>query len=89
MPDDFQARCDLLIAETRKHTALPSDACVILSLAAKILLLRGMVDEFNHLAPDLAQLLDGWHCDTAWTDWDTSVRQRLGSLQQKTDHITR
>ncbi len=34
------------------------------------------------LAPDLAQLLDGWHNDgTAWSSWDESVRKRLSEVQ--------
>ena len=26
---------------------------------------------------NVAQLLDGWHCDTAWTEYDTKVRQQV------------
>lgn len=26
------------------------------------------------------QLLDGWHCDTAWTEWDESVRKQISEL---------
>lgn len=34
------------------------------------------------LAPDIAQLLDGWHQDgTAWSTWDESVRKRLSKVQ--------
>lgn len=88
MTSDLQAKIDALVEDTRKQTALPSDACVIQSLATQVLLLRDVVHEFNRLAPDIAQLLDGWHCDTAWTPWDTSVRERLGALQKRTDPIT-
>jgi len=50
--------------------------------------LLALIREFNHLAPDLAQLLDGWHCDVAWSPWDQSVRDRLAALQRKTDSLT-
>jgi hypothetical protein len=61
---------------------------VIQALATQVFLLSDVIHEFNHLAPDIAQLMDGWHCDVAWTEWDTSVRQRLGALQKRTDPIT-
>lgn len=35
-----QTKIDALVDDTRKHTALPSDACVIQSLATQVLLLR-------------------------------------------------
>jgi hypothetical protein len=42
------------------------------------------------LAPDLAQLLDGWHNDgTAWSEWDESVRKRLSEVQAALECIRR
>lgn len=29
---------------------------------------------------DVCQLLDGWHADTAWTEWDEQVRKRASEL---------
>lgn len=44
---------------------------------------RGMeeaLDAWMKWYPDCAQLLDGWHADTAWTEWDENVRKRLIDL---------
>lgn len=30
---------------------------------------------------DVAQLFDGWHCDIAWSEWDSQVRQRMIGAQ--------
>lgn len=38
------------------------------------------VTEFIQDVCNCCQLLDGWHCDTAWSPWDTSVRKRMGEL---------
>ncbi len=32
---------------------------------------------FESTLINVAQLLDGWHCDTAWTEYDTSVRSQV------------
>lgn len=29
---------------------------------------------------DVCQLLDGWHADMAWTEWDEQVRKRVSEL---------
>jgi hypothetical protein len=39
--------------------------------------LRPIMDWF----PNCAQLLDRWHCDVAWSPWDTEVRKKLTDLQ--------
>jgi hypothetical protein len=45
---------------------------------------RLMVLEWLTLAPDLAQLLQGWHADgTAWSAWDQSVYEHLLEIQTK------
>jgi hypothetical protein len=36
-------------------------------------------DTINTLT-NVCQLLDGWHCDTAWTEWDTNVRNKVSNL---------
>jgi hypothetical protein len=39
------------------------------------------ISHFFAWYPRIAQLLDGWHQDgTAWTEWDTSVRNELRDL---------
>ena len=53
---DWQAQCDALIAETRKHCALPSDPCVILALAAQTLLARRALSRLT----DIRELLDAY-----------------------------
>ena len=45
--------------------------------------LRAALIEFNKLCPDLCQLLDGWHADIAWTEWDQKVRNDLTSVGAK------
>ena len=30
---------------------------------------------------NVAQLLDGWHCDTAWSEWDEALRADLTRAQ--------
>lgn len=43
-----------------------------------------LVFEVRNLLPDVGQLLDGWHADgTAWSQWDETVRQRVGALLQR------
>jgi hypothetical protein len=39
-PIEWQAEIDALIDDTRKHVAMPTDGCVITSLAAQVLLAR-------------------------------------------------
>ncbi|MDE2099648.1 MAG: hypothetical protein KGL39_20515 [Patescibacteria group bacterium] len=40
------------------------------------------------LAPDIAQLLDGWHADgTYWSEWDELVRNRLMDVQQQLELV--
>jgi hypothetical protein len=29
---------------------------------------------------DVCQLLDGWHADVGWTEWDEHVRKRAAEL---------
>lgn len=53
---DWQAQCDALIADTRKHVALPSDACVILSLASQVLLARRALRRLD----EICALLDDY-----------------------------
>ena len=31
----------------------------------------------------VAQLLDGWHADAAWSEWDADVRRRVSEIQQR------
>jgi hypothetical protein len=43
--------------------------------------LREALRHFLDLAPQLSQLLDGWHQDgTAWSEWDESVRSKLSEV---------
>lgn len=35
------------------------------------------------LLTNIAQLLDGWHTDVAWTDWDESIRKEVGETLKK------
>ena len=45
---------------------------------------RVQVSEWLSLAPDLAQLLQGWHSDgTAWSAWDQSVYEHLLEIQSR------
>ncbi len=38
--------------------------------------------DLESLLCDIAQIFDGWHADgTAWSEWDESVRKRLGEYQ--------
>lgn len=39
-----------------------------------------MNEKLIALLTDVAQLLDGWHTDVAWTDWDESVRKRVSEI---------
>lgn len=39
-----------------------------------------LADDASDLLTDIAQLLDGWHCDQSWTEWDESVRRRVSEL---------
>lgn len=32
---------------------------------------------------DALQLMNGWKTDAQWTDWDESVRQRMGRLLEQ------
>jgi hypothetical protein len=41
--------------------------------------------EMQELGVQLCQLLDGWKVDTAWTEWDESLRQRLSAWVAKGD----
>ena len=50
---DWQAECDALIADTRKHVVLPSDACVMLSLAAQVLLARRALRRLDEIRATL------------------------------------
>jgi hypothetical protein len=36
---------------------------------------------------DVAQVFDGWHIDTAWTEWDQSVRRRVSAWQRRLERI--
>jgi len=38
-----------------------------------------------NLYPDLHQLLTGWHCDVAWSEWDTHVFDQMILDQQKVE----
>lgn len=37
-------------------------------------------DDVINTLTDVCQLLDGWHCDTAWSEWDTQVRNKVSVL---------
>lgn len=45
----------------------------------------GLLDEYLHLHPDIAQLFDGWHADIAWTEWDQEVRMKQAAFGMKVD----
>ncbi len=32
------------------------------------------------LLTDIAQLLDGWHTDVVWSDWDENIRKRVSEM---------
>lgn len=52
------------------------------ALTAENARLRAQVMEWLRLAPDLGQLLSGWHQDgTAWSEWDQKVYERLQAIQ--------
>lgn len=34
-------------------------------------------DDLEQMLVNVAQLLDGWHVDVAWTEWDESVRRHV------------
>lgn len=45
------------------------------------------VHEWQEVLCCVAQVFDGWHNDgTAWSEWDESVRKRVGELQQKLEN---
>jgi hypothetical protein len=39
--------------------------------------LQNDLKELIAVYADVAQIFDGWHCDIAWSDWDTEVRKRM------------
>ncbi len=79
---DWQAQCEALVADTRKQVALPSDACVILALAARSLLARrelGRLREENRALRAMAEN-DSWSRELRLT----SLANML--LGQSADH---
>lgn len=57
-------------------------------LFTRVEVAKDLLRDFNSLAPDLAQLLQGWHADgTAWSEWDETVYQRLLALQERTEEF--
>jgi hypothetical protein len=54
------------------------------SLAAFLLRMiderEAFIEAFKQFAPKCGQLLDGWHCDVAWSEYDTEVRNELTAL---------
>ena len=36
---------------------------------------------------NVAQLLDGWHADVAWTEWDEDVRHQVSVLLAKLNDV--
>lgn len=32
---------------------------------------------------DVAQLIDGWHTDVVWSEWDEAVRKKVSNMLQK------
>lgn len=44
---------------------------------------RPDADELINLLTNVAQLLDGWHTDVAWTEWDESVRANVSGWLQR------
>jgi len=61
----WQSKCDALIEETRKMVALPSDGCVILSLAAQVLLARKEIARLQRFEARMKWLHD---CSTGCAD---------------------
>jgi hypothetical protein len=41
---------------------------------------RVLSDEVFQTLHDVGSIFDGWHTDVAWTEWDKSVRDRVGAL---------
>jgi hypothetical protein len=41
---------------------------------------RVLSDEVFQTLQDVCSIFDGWHTDVAWTEWDKSVRDRVGAL---------
>ena len=56
---DFVSECDALIESTRKMTALPSDGCVIRSLAAQVLLAHRKKDKLLAAIEALNEIVEG------------------------------
>lgn len=92
MPDDFQAKIDSLVHETRGIVAVPSDACVIQSLAAQVLLARRDVARLDWLEKEKTDveyrygqgaLGPGWAVwmDDAKTEKHATVRAALDAAR--------
>ncbi len=44
---------------------------------------KEFIETLKNLLTDVAQLMDGWHTDSAWSEWDEQVRKRVSeSLKQ-------
>lgn len=36
-----------------------------------------------NLLNNVAQIFDGWHVDTAWSEWDESIRKEVGAVMKE------
>lgn len=45
------------------------------------------VKAYREHYPNIAQLLDGWHADAAWTEWDQKIRKDAATLGKWADDI--
>jgi len=40
-------------------------------------------DELESVLVDVCQLIDGWHADVSWSEWDETVRWRVHCVLAK------